>query len=98
MIINILGAGHTIRGVTQARFPLFSADPGGIPDWLGSGAVCAVVLIYVFGGGMRSLAFANGLHASILILLGGVTLLLVMGKLGGPVAASQSVADRGPTC
>ena len=97
VIINILGAGATIRGVTAHTFPtIFPQTDGGIPDWLGSGAVCAVVLIYVFGGGMRSLAFANGLHASVLILLGGVILFLIMGKLGGPVAASQSVAALRP--
>ena len=45
--------------------------------------VCIMVLTYVFGGGMRSLSFANGLHASVLILLGGVILFLIVGKLGG---------------
>ena len=45
---------------------------------------------------MRSLAFANGLHAMILILMGAVTLFLVVGKLGGPVAASERVAQLRP--
>jgi len=97
VIINILGSGATIQGVTQGAFPrFFTATQGGIPAWLGSGTVCLVVLIYVFGGGMRSLAFANGLHASILVILGAAALLLVMGKLGGPVAASQRVAELRP--
>jgi SSS family solute:Na+ symporter len=97
VIVNILGSGATIQGVTQGAFPgFFAATKGGIPAWLGSGMVCLVVLIYVFGGGMRSLAFANGLHASILIILGGAALFLVMGKLGGPLAASQRVADLRP--
>jgi SSS family solute:Na+ symporter len=97
VIINILGAGATIEKVTQGSFPaFFAASGGGIPKWLGSAVVCLVVLIYVFGGGMRSLAFANGLHASILIVLGAITLFLVVGKLGGPVAASQSVARLRP--
>ena len=56
---------------------------GGVPAWLGSGVVCLVVLTYVFGGGMRSLSFANALHATVLILLGGVILFLVLDKLGG---------------
>ena len=55
--------------------------------------VCLVVLTYVFGGGMRSLAFANGLHASMLIILGGVDLVSGHRQAGRPVAAS---ATRGP--
>ncbi len=97
VIINILGSGAMIQSVTKDAFPTwFASTDGGIPAWLGSAAVCTVVLIYVFGGGMRSLAFANGLHAMILILMGAVTLFLVVGKLGGPVAASERVAQLRP--
>ena len=105
VLINILGSGATIEKVTAGTFPhWFAATAGGVPAWLGSGVVCLVVLIYVFGGGMRSLAFANGLHATVLVMLGLTTLFLVVGKLGGPVAASERVAQmrpdllvRGPT-
>ncbi len=69
---------------------------GGIPPWLGSAMVCVTVLTYVFGGGMRSLSFANAVHASVLILLGGVILFLVVGKLGGADAASALVAKDHP--
>ncbi|MGO8747449.1 MAG: sodium:solute symporter family protein [Thermoguttaceae bacterium] len=97
VLINILGSGQTIQSVTRGAFPvLFESTGGGIPAWLGSGAVCLVVLLYVFGGGMRSLAFANGLHATILILLGAAALFLMIGKLGGPVAASERVAELRP--
>jgi SSS family solute:Na+ symporter len=97
VVINILGSGATIRSVTAGAFPtLFPATRGGIPDWLGSGTVCFVVLAYVFGGGMRSLSFANALHAGILLILGAATLFLVMGTLGGPVAASERVAELRP--
>lgn len=97
VVINILGSGATIRSVTTGALPsIFPGTEGGVPAWLGSGVVCIVVLIYVFAGGMRSLAFANGLHASVLIILGGATLFLVIGKLGGPVAASESVAQQRP--
>ena len=58
--------------------------------------VCITVLIYVFGGGMRSLSFANGVHATVLILLGGVILFLIVGKLGGADAASALVAQQHP--
>ena len=58
--------------------------------------VCLTVLTYVFGGGMRSLSFANALHATVLILLGGVILFLVLDKLGGAAAASALVAAHRP--
>ena len=58
--------------------------------------VCVTVLTYVFGGGMRSLSFANGLHATVLLLLGGVILFLIVGKLGGADAASALVASEHP--
>ena len=58
--------------------------------------VCITVLTYVFGGGMRSLSFANAVHASVLILLGGVILFLIVGKLGGADAASALVAKEHP--
>ncbi len=101
VVINILGSGATIQSVTAGAFPKMfpSENPatnGGIPPWLGSAMVCLTVLTYVFGGGMRSLSFANALHASVLILLGGVILFLVIGKLGGVEAATALVAQHKP--
>ncbi len=97
VVLNILGSGATIQSVTVGAFPsIFAATRGGIPAWLGSAMVCLTVLTYVFSGGMRSLSFANALHASVLILLGGVILFLVLDKLGGAVAASALVARQKP--
>ncbi|MGO9108683.1 MAG: sodium:solute symporter family protein, partial [Thermoguttaceae bacterium] len=97
VVLNILGSGATIQSVTAGAFPsIFAATGGGIPAWLGSAMVCLTVLTYVFGGGMRSLSFANALHASVLILLGGVILFLVLDKLGGAAAASALVAQQKP--
>ncbi len=101
VVINILGSGNIIQTVTAGAFPtVFPTDrietSGGIPPWLGSAMVCVTVLTYVFGGGMRSLSFANGLHATVLLLLGGVILFLIVGKLGGADAASALVASEHP--
>ena len=91
-MINILGSGN-IRSKPSPRHAFsdfFPADrTAASRNWLGSAIVCVTVLIYVFGGGMRSLSFANGLHARVLVALGGVILFLVVGKLGGATAASQ---------
>jgi SSS family solute:Na+ symporter len=101
VIINVLGSGNIIQTVTAGAFPmLFPTDTpatsGGIPPWLGSAMVCITVLTYVFGGGMRSLSVANAVHATVLILLGGVILFLIVGKLGGAEAASALVAHEHP--
>jgi SSS family solute:Na+ symporter len=97
IVINILGSGWTIQSVTHGALPaLFPATQGGIPAALGSAAVCAVVLVYVFGGGMRSTAFANVVQTCILLVLGLFAMGLVTSKLGGPVAASQRVAEIRP--
>ena len=101
VVINVLGSGNIIQTVTAGAFPkVFPTDSlatsGGIPPWLGSAMVCITVLTYVFGGGMRSLSFANAVHASVLILLGGIILFLIVGKLGGADAASALVAQQHP--
>ena len=97
VMLNIIGAGGAIETVTKGAFPgLFSATHGGVPQWLGSATVCIVVLIYVFSGGMRSLFFANGIHATVLVALGGVILFLVVGQLGGAAEATRHVAESRP--
>ncbi len=101
VVVNVLGSGNIIQTVTAGAFPtVFPTDTpatsGGIPPWLGSAMVCITVLAYVFGGGMRSLSFANGVHATVLILLGGVILFLIVGTLGGADKASMLVAQEHP--
>jgi SSS family solute:Na+ symporter len=94
VMLNIIGSGTAIETVTKGAFPgAFPATSGGVPQWLGSAVVCIVVLIYVFSGGMRSLSFANGIHATVLVALGGIILFLVVGKLGGLAEATRRVAE-----
>jgi SSS family solute:Na+ symporter len=96
-LIGVLASGATIEKVTAGAFPaIFAATRGGIPAWLGSGAICGVVLIYVFGGGVRSTAWANALQTCIFMVLGAVTLWIIAHKLGGMRAASESVARLRP--
>jgi SSS family solute:Na+ symporter len=97
LLIGILGAGSTIRNVTVGAFPeLFASTNGGIPNYLGSGFICVVVLIYVFGGGMRSTTWANAMQTLIFMILGVITVIIIADRLGGPVAASQRVAENRP--
>ena len=97
LLIGVLASGATIEKVTVGAFPsIFAATRGGIPAWLGSGAVCTVVLIYVFGGGVRSTAWANALQTCVFMVLGAVTLVLIAHKLGGAEAATRRVAELRP--
>jgi SSS family solute:Na+ symporter len=105
LLIGILGGGATIEGVTRGAFPgIFPDTNGGVPHQLGAGMICAVVLIYVFGGGVRSTAWANAMQTCVFMVLGVITFLVIADKLGGLRAASEAVAAgrpdllvRGPT-
>jgi SSS family solute:Na+ symporter len=97
VIINILGAGSTMLTLTAGALPqVFPATGGAVPQWLGSGVVCVVVLVYVFGGGARSTAWANVAQTLAFMFIGLLALGVIAFKLGGPVAASQAVAEAHP--
>lgn len=97
LLIGILAGGATIEKVTVGAFPTwFSETDGGIPHQLGSAMICTVVLVYVFGGGLRSTAWANAMQTCVFMALGVVTFIVISLKLGGLQAASQAVADRRP--
>jgi len=97
LLIGIIGGGVTIEKVTAGAFPAwFAAADGGIPVWLGSGMICTVVLIYVFGGGLRSTAWANALQTCVFMALGVITFFVIADKVGGLQTASQAVAEKRP--
>lgn len=101
LLIGILGGGKVVQVMTAGAFPeMFpheaKAMAGGLPVWLGAGMICTVVLIYVFGGGLRSTAWANALQTCIFMVLGVVTFFVVAHRLGGLAAASESVAAIRP--
>ncbi len=56
---------------------------GGVPKPVGALIVCAVVLCYVFFGGMRATAWANAFQTCVFMSLGVVTFYLLADKLGG---------------
>lgn len=97
LLIGILGSGATIEKTTVGAFPdLFPATKGGVPHSLGAALVCGVVMIYVFGGGVRSTAWANAFQTCVFMAFGLVALGIIAVKLGGPAAASQRVAEMRP--
>ena len=67
------------------------APRGALPYAAGMGLICRVVLIYVFLGGMRATAWANTFQTLVFMVMGIVAFLVITGKLGGPVAATEKL-------
>ena len=56
---------------------------GGVPKPVASLAICIIVLIYVFLGGMRGTAWANTFQTLVFMILGMVAFVVIAWKLGG---------------
>ncbi|MEZ6016285.1 MAG: sodium:solute symporter family protein [Planctomycetota bacterium] len=107
LLIGILGAGVSLRGVTVGMFPeTFPGQlnavtgklmfVGAVPPWLTGLVVCAVVLYYIFTGGLRSAAWANAFQTLVFMITGVVAFLLISNELGGLNAATDAVLQRSP--
>jgi SSS family solute:Na+ symporter len=73
LVIGIKGGGITLHEITD----------GQVPIWVGSLAMCSVVLAYVLAGGLRGTAWANTFQTLVFMILGGVTFVVITSKLGG---------------
>lgn len=102
LLIGVLASGTVINGVTRGTFSqeMFAASQGGVPASWASFVVCAVVLVYVFFGGMRGTAWANTFQTLVFMVLGLVTFCVLATKLGGQDgfmanlrAASEAVGE-----
>lgn len=105
LLIGVIGAGATIERVTEGAFPsLFDAHgvgpaavkAGAIPFWLGAAVVCAVVLVYVFFGGVRGTAWANTFQTLVFIVLGLICFVAVADQFGGMRSATAKVLELNP--
>ncbi len=106
ILIGILGAGAVMRGMTVGMFPdLFPGIPhptkpgammfvGAVPPWLTGLIICAVVLVYVFFGGVRSTAWANTFQTLVFMITGVIAFWMIAKAMGGPVAASEQVLEN----
>lgn len=84
LLVSLLGAGSVVKGVTVGVFPvLFSATNGSIPHWVTAFVICAVVLTYVFVGGLRAAAWANTFQTIVFMVIGVIAFYLISTKLGG---------------
>jgi SSS family solute:Na+ symporter len=84
LLIGVMAAGTVINAITMGTFPeAFASYRGGVPPWMASMAICCVVLIYVFFGGMRGTAWANAFQTMFFMVLGMITFYIIAMKLGG---------------
>lgn len=97
-VINGVTSGRIVDGqvvdptFAEGTFPEFleqgengfvDGSKGGVPRQLASLVICAVVLIYVFFGGMRGTAWANTFQTMVFMVLGIVTFVVIAKNLGG---------------
>ncbi len=92
LLIGVQGAGATVAAVTKGVW----ADGVGLPAWLTGLVVCAVVLSYVWLGGMRAAAWANALQTTIFLVVASVAFVALASALGGPAAATAATAAKRP--
>ena len=89
LLVGVIAGGKAIEGATAGDFPgLFESTKGAIPAWLTELVVCAVVLTYVFAGGMRGTAWANAFQTCVFMVLGVVAFYLIATRM-----AENAVAD-----
>lgn len=97
LLVGIIGLGKVIPNATIGAFPeVFKATQGGIPDSIGMGVICAVVLLYVFIGGVRGTVWINAFQNVLFLVVGVVTLLVISEKLGGVADVTRMVEERNP--
>lgn len=98
VLVGIMGGGAVIQAMTAGSFENTGwwenqnpALAGSVPPWLGSLVICAVVMIYVFFGGMRGTAWANAFQTVLFMVLGIVTFVTIAYKVGGEATFLESL-------
>jgi solute:Na+ symporter, SSS family len=73
IIIAVMGGGTVLRAISH----------GYVPYWLGGAVVSAVVMAYVFLGGMRGTAWVNALQTTLFLLFGTIAVAVIGTGMGG---------------
>lgn len=90
LLVGVIGAGDAIQSMTAGAFPEWSLFDhprpeldGSVPYWMGTLAVCLVVLAYVYLGGIRGTTWANAVQTLLFVVLGLLTFVLLAYRIGG---------------
>ena len=83
-----------VKGSGEALMALTGGPENGVPVWLGSLLVCAVIFVYVMYGGMRSTAWANTFQTLVFMVVGVVSFFVILRGYGGIEAAMQTLQEE----
>ncbi|MEM8930593.1 MAG: sodium:solute symporter family protein [Acidobacteriota bacterium] len=86
LLIGILGGGVTLSRITG----------GEVPGWVGGLVISLVVVTYVTAGGLRGTAWVNTFQTLVFMALGLVSVVFLVGKLGGLENAFGQLAANRP--
>jgi SSS family solute:Na+ symporter len=81
VVIAVMGGGTTLRAVSG----------GVVPYWLGGAIVSAVVMGYVFFGGMRGTAWVNTFQTILFLSFGAIAVAVIAHGMGGFSGAMESL-------
>jgi len=81
IVIAVMGGGTTLSAVSG----------GLVPFWLGGAVVSAVVMIYVFFGGMRGTAWVNTFQTVLFLSFGAIAVTVIARGMGGFSSAVESL-------
>jgi SSS family solute:Na+ symporter len=79
IIVGVLGGGKTLAALSS----------GQVPEWLGGAVVAAVVMGYVFFGGMRGTAWVNTFQTTLFLSFGLAAVLVIGNGMGGFASAVE---------
>jgi SSS family solute:Na+ symporter len=81
IVIGVMGGGTTLQAVSG----------GIVPYWLGGAVVAAVVMSYVFFGGMRGTAWVNTFQTVLFLVFGAVAVTVIANGMGGFRRAAEEM-------
>ena len=87
IVIAVMGGGTTLRAVSN----------GLVPYWLGGAVVSAVVMSYVFFGGMRGTAWVNAFQTVLFLSFGAIAVVVIARGMGGFSNAMESLLSSPST-
>ena len=88
VLIGVKGGGDALAAIAGPATPL--------PPWLGSLAMCLVVLLYVVLGGMRSTALVNTFQTLVFLAVSALAFFVITRGLGGFAPAMARLAAEHP--
>ncbi len=89
IIIGVMGGGTALNAISGGR----------VPFWFGGALVAAVVMCYVFFGGMRGTAWVNTFQTTLFLCFGAIAFVVIgagMGGFGGSVEAMLASPATAP--